>query len=257
MSTKKKKKTTKRKTKPKLIKPRGLGLSIKLFKFEDMNISPTQLANHFKGMPFKASKKNVSSGFFGVKSSGKKVSATFVSNYSVPVLSLNEDGDLVSSHYMTVDRAQVAVKMDKGTIEVRGSERMARRFKRVLEELTGAKIAPLNLNGGTKKIYDYATDISSVFVSGLQVDSSPLTAVEFHGTGIKTITEMSLYTRKYNGEIVRFRGKFNYPSGANLTTIVNALSGSIVVYKTGDGIPAKDVEWIVNLMEEAALQEEI
>ncbi len=248
-----KKKTTKR-TRSKLIKPRGLGLSIKLFRLEDMNLSPSQLANQFKNQPFKPSKKKITSGFFKVKTSGKVVSAEFVSNYSVPVLSLNSEGELVSSNYMTVDRAHVFVKFDKGTVEIRGSERMARRFKRVLEDLTGAKMSPLNLNGGTKVIYDKAMDISSVFVSGLKVDSSPLSGVEFHGPGIKTISEMSLYTRKYNGEIVRFRGTFSYPSGAHLTTIINALAGSIVVYKTGEGIPEKDVEWIVNLMEDTALE---
>ncbi len=243
----------KTKPKPKLIRPRGMGLSVKLFKFKDLTVTASKIASLFKGMPYAPKKKkDIAVGFSKVKVVGTVVTGEFVAGFRVPVISYDKEGQLTPVHYISVDRGRFLIKLDKGTIEVRGSERIARKFTKVLEESTGANVSSLNLNGGTKKIYDTAIEIGAVLLTNIQ--KGDLTDVEFRGSSIQRADEIALYTKgKYQGEIVRFRGKFSYPSGATLTTTVNALSGSITVYKVGDGILEKDLNWIVELMEDAAL----
>jgi hypothetical protein len=251
-----KKKTTKKKTtkkkKPALVMTRGMGLSIKLFKIADMGMTAAQLTKMFKAIPYKPTKKkDIASGFSKVKAAGKVVTAEFMTGFRVPVLTYDTSGSLKTIHHITIDKGQAFVKLDRGTIEFRGSSRVARKFKAVVEDGTGAKITPLNLNGGTKKLYDEAADVASVLLTG--VEKGNLTQAEFRGVGIQTEEEIGLYTRRYKGQITRFRGTFPYPSGAFLTTTVNADAGSLMIYKSGEGILEKDLTWIVELMEKAAL----
>ncbi|NHJ14712.1 MAG: hypothetical protein EAX95_13615 [Candidatus Thorarchaeota archaeon] len=237
--------------KTKLIRTRGMALSVKLFKLSDMSLSAAQLVTELKKIEYSPKATKLSAGFSGVKTTGKTVSADMIASFMVPVLAYDKDGNLAPKHYMSVDKGEVFVKLDKGTVEIRGSERIARKFRQTLDDISDAKLSPLNLNGGTKKIYEKAADIASVMLTG--VEKGNLTQAEFRGVGIQNEEEIGLYTRRYKGEITRFRGTFPYPSGAFLTTSVNAESGSLMIYRTGDGIAEKDLNWIVELMEDAAL----
>lgn len=242
-----------KKTKGKLIRPRGMALSIKLFKYKGLKMTAAQLTKTLKSVPYSPKKKkDIAAGFSSVKASGQSVVGELVAGFRVPVLSYDKEGNLTPVHYISIDRGTAIIKLDKGTVEVRGSERIARKFKKILEEQTGVELSPLNLNGGTRKLYEAAAEISSVLLTG--VDKGNLTAAEFKGTGIQTEEEIGLYTRRYKGAISRFRGTFPYPSGAYLTTAVNAESGSLIVYKSGDGILEKDLSWIIDLMESAAVR---
>jgi hypothetical protein len=235
-----------------LIRTRGLGLSIRLFKVEKLDMTPTKLAGALKASSYSPkNQSDITSGFGSAKVSGKDVVADFISGFKVPVFSYSEAGERVAAHYVSVDKATVIVKTEKGKIEVRGSERIATKFTSLFEELTGASVSVLSLNGGIKKLYDAATDITAVLLT--DVDKGPLTQVEFRGEGIQTEPEVGMYSRRYKGTITRFRGKFSYPfSKALYPTIINGIKGSILIYGSGDGIPEKDVDWIVDLMETAA-----
>ncbi|MFX1263988.1 MAG: hypothetical protein ACFFH0_01300 [Promethearchaeota archaeon] len=245
-------KRTKKKKAPSLVRTRGMGLSVKLFRYSGLKLSTSQLTSALKKIKYSPkSRKDAATGFTKVNASGRTVIADLVAGFRVPVLGYDKDGNLTPVHYVSVDKGQAFVKTGKGTVEVRGSERIAKRFKSLMEDTTGAKLTPLNLNGGTRIIYDAAADIASVLLTG--VEKGNLTQAEFRGIGIQNEDEIGLYTRRYKGEITRFRGTFPYPSGAFLTTSVNAEAGSLMIYRTGEGIDEKDLKWIVELMENAAL----
>ncbi|MHA2070409.1 MAG: hypothetical protein ACW985_01330 [Candidatus Thorarchaeota archaeon] len=245
--------TKKKKKKPDLLRPTGVGLSVKLYKYEGTKSNAAQIATALKKVKYAPkSKKHVGAGFAKVSATGKTVQGEIIAGFKVPILTYGTGGRLEPVHYISVSKAQVFVKTGKGTVEVRGSERVARKFRMLMEEHTGAKLTPLNLNSeGVKAIYGEATDIASVMLSG--VERGNLTQAEFRGISIKNEAEIGLYTRKYRGEITRFRGTFPYPSGAQHTTTVNADLGSLMVYRSGEGIAEKDLNWIVGLMEDAAL----
>ncbi len=227
-----------------------MGLSVHLFRHTGLNTTSTKLASLLRGISYSPKKKKgLASGFVSVKASGDVVIGEFVSGFRVPVLAYKA-GELASVHYVSIDRGTVLIKLDSETIEVRGSRRIANKFTRLLADTTGAQVTPMCLNGGAKKLYDRAVEVASVLVAG--VEKGNLTHAEFRGEGIQSEEEVGLYTRRYKGEISRFRGTFSYPSGVLLTTSVNAVSGSLMIYRVGDGILQRDLDWIIDLMETAA-----
>ncbi|MFW9967166.1 MAG: hypothetical protein ACFFEA_08425 [Candidatus Thorarchaeota archaeon] len=247
--------TTKKKKKPKILTPSGAGLSVKLFKVEGLRSSPAQIATALKKVKYAPkTSDHVGAGFTKITATGKTVEGEIIAGFKVPILTYGAGGKLALVHYISVNKAEIFIKTGKGTVEVRGSERVARKFRMLMEEHTGARLTPLNLNtDGVKAIYGEATDIASVTLSG--VERGNLTQAEFRGISIKNEAEIGLYTRKYRGEISRFRGTFPYPSGAQHTTAVNAELGSLMIYRSGEGIAEKDLNWIVGLIEDAALEQ--
>ena len=231
---------------------RGMVLAVKLFKMDGVKMTPAKLAAAMKDRPYAPkTKKDIASGFTKVQTKVKTVRAEFVAGFNVPYLKYDPDGGLTPDYQLSVDKGIVFVKLDKGTVEVRASGRLATRFRSMLEDITGGKIEPMNLNGGTKKLYDKATTVTSVALSELDKPSGSPSHIQLGGEDIKTEDEISLYTRKYKGKINRFRGTFAYPSG-EYKTVVNADNGSLLVYRGGEGPYEKDLSWIVELMEDSA-----
>ncbi len=231
---------------------RGMVLAVKLFRMEGVNITPAKLSAAMKSRPYAPKKKkDITAGFTTVQTKVKTIRAEFVAGFNVPYLQYDPDGGLTPDYQLSVDKGVVFVKLDRGTIEVRASGRLATKFKNVLEDITGGKIEPMNLNGGTKKLYDRASTITSVALTELEKPSGTLSQVQFTGEDIKTEDEIGLYTRKYKGKINRFRGTFGYPSG-EYKTVVNADNGSLLIYRGGEGPYEKDLAWIVDLMEGSA-----
>jgi hypothetical protein len=231
---------------------RGMVLAVKLYKTEGINLSPAKLVATLKERPYAPKKKSdITAGFADVKAKVKTVRAEFVAGFNVPYLKYDPDGGLTPDYQLSVDKGVAFIKLDKNTLEVRGSGRLASRFKGVLEELTGCVLEPLNLNGGTKKLYDRATTVTSVALSELKKEASTLRQVQFAGDDIKREDEIGLYTRKFDGKINRFRASFKFPSG-EYKTVINADVGSLLLYRGGEGPYEKDLAWIVALMEDSA-----
>jgi hypothetical protein len=240
--------------KSKLLRTRGMAMAVKLYKYEGLGMSRSELSKALREMPYEPKNdKDVTSGFASARASGETVVGEYVAGFRVPILTYDDKGDLTPEHYVSMDKADVIVKLDRGTIEVRGSQRIANKVVRDIQEASGATITPLSLDGGAKKLYDSAADIASVMLTGIEKDVGNLKKAQFIGDGIQTEDDILMYTRRYKGSISRFRGTFPYPSGAFLTTSVNTENGSLLIYKTGDGIREADLDWIVSLMEDSAV----
>ncbi len=217
-----------------------------------MKLSPNQLVAKMKEVvyvPTSGKAKKLGAGFNNVTLDGKTVTADFMADFRVLVRSHGTEGFSTTPYY-SVDNGSVLVKFDRKTMEVRGSERVANRIRRILIEQSGAAMEPLNLNGGAKKLYDIATDVDAVLVTG--VEKGNLTQAEFKGGGLQSEEEVGMYTRRYKGSIARFRGIFEYPSPrTSLKTSVNGPAGSVMIW-TSDEISERNVRWIVKMMEDSA-----
>lgn len=217
-----------------------------------MKLSPNQLVAKMKEVvyvPTSGKAKKLGAGFNNVAIDGKTVTADFMADFRVLVRSHGTEGFSTTPYY-SVDNGSVLVKFDRKTMEVRGSERVANRIRRILIEQSGAAMEPLNLNGGAKKLYDIATDVDAVLVTG--VEKGNLTQAEFKGGGLQSEEEVGMYTRRYKGSIARFRGIFEYPSPrTSLKTSVNGPAGSVMIW-TSDEISERNVRWIVKMMEDSA-----
>jgi hypothetical protein len=231
---------------------RGMVLAVKLYKMKGINHTPAKLVAALNERPYAPkNKKDITAGFLNAKAKIKTVRAEFVAGFNVPYLKYDPDGGLTPDYQLSVDKGIVFVKLDRDTVEVRGSGRLASRFKGILEDITGGSLEPLNLNGGTKKLYDKATTVTSVALSELKKEASTLRQVQFAGDDIKREDEIGLYTRKFDGKINRFRASFKFPSG-EYKTVINADVGSLLLYRGGQGPYEKDLTWIVELMEDSA-----
>jgi hypothetical protein len=217
-----------------------------------MTLSASQIVAKLKAItyaPTSGKSKKLGAGFSKVQITGKTVEAEFMSDFRVVVRSHGTEGFSTKPYY-SVDNGTVLLKLDSNIMEVRGSERIARRIRGILVSETGAEIVPLNLNGGAKKLYDMATDVDAVLVTG--VEKGSLSQAEFKGHGLQSEEEVGMYTRRYKGEIARFRGMFEYPSPrTTLKTSVNGAAGSIMIW-TSDELSDRNVRWIVKMMEDSA-----
>jgi len=217
-----------------------------------MPLTANQIVTKLKAItytPTTGKSKKLGAGFSTVKLEGKTVTADFMADFRVNVRTHGTEGFTTKPFY-SVDNGSVLVKLDRNTVEVRGSERIASRIRSIIASETGATITPLNLNGGAKKLYDMATDVDAVLVTG--VEKGSLTQAEFKGLGLQSEEEVGMYTRRYKGEIARFRGMFEYPSPkTTLKTSVNGAAGSIMIW-TSDELSDRNVRWIVKMMEDSA-----
>jgi hypothetical protein len=217
-----------------------------------MPVAANQIVTKLKAItyaPTSEKSKKLGAGFSNVKVTGKTVEAEFMADFRVTVRTHGKEGYSTQPYY-SVDNATVLVKLDRGILEVRGSERIASRIRSILASETGASIEPLDLNGGAKKLYDMATDVDAVLVTG--VEKGSLSQAEFKGHGLQSEEEVGMYTRRYKGQIARFRGMFEYPSPrTTLKTSVNGASGSIMIW-TSDELSDSNVRWIVRMMEDSA-----
>jgi len=217
-----------------------------------MSLSANQVVTKLKAItyaPTSGKSKKLGAGFSDVKITGKTVEADFMADFRVVVRTHGAEGYSTKPYY-TVDNGALLVKLDSNILEVRGSERVASRIRSILASETGAEIVPLNLNGGAKKLYDMATDVDAVLVTG--VEKGSLSQAEFKGQGLQSEEEVGMYTRRYKGEIARFRGMFEYPSPrTTLKTSVNGAAGSIMIW-TSDELSDRNVRWIVKMMEDSA-----
>ena len=240
------------KPKAKPIPVRGLGLSIRLFRLHNMPLAANQIVTKLKTItyaPTTGKSKKLGAGFSKVNLTGKTVTADFMADFRVVVRTHGKEGYSTKPYY-SVENGTVLLKLDRNIMEVRGSERIASRIRSILTSETGASIVPLNLNGGAKKLYDMATDVDAVLVTG--VEKGSLSQAEFKGQGLQSEEEVGMYTRRYKGEIARFRGMFEYPSPrTTLKTSVNGAAGSIMIW-TSDELSDRNVRWIVKMMEDSA-----
>jgi hypothetical protein len=244
------------------IEPTGPFLSVRLFRLEGMTYSAPKLAELLGKIQYAPkNSKDVTQGFSEASASGRAVVCEFIAGFRVPVYAF-KDGQRDKSYYVSEDRAIIVIKLERNTIEVRGSERIARRFRRVLQDETGAIMEHLTFSkDAARDLYDALAvpdatrkpRIDYILITGM--DDPRITAIEqaeFRGKDIHSDKNIPTWTRSYKGHISRFGGILHYSSGSQLRTNINTEVGSLSIYKTEEGLLDKDIRWIVRLIEDTA-----
>ena len=246
---------------PARIEPTGPFLSIRLFRLEGMTYAADKLAKLLKGIKYAPkTSKDATQGFADAVASGRAVVCEFIAGFRVPVYTF-KDGERDSSYYVSEDRATVVIKLSRKTVEVRGSERIARRFRRVLQDETGAAMEHLSFSEeAARELYDSLAipdatkkpQINYILITGIDDPRLSIQQAEFRGEDIHSDKNIPTWTRSYKGHISRFGGLLHYSSGTRLKTNINTEVGSLSIYSTGEGILDKDIRWIVRLIEDTA-----
>ena len=247
---------------PSRINPLGLWQSVRLFSLNDeaaKKLTGAQLATIFSGMaPFDA-KKDPKAGFTNIDSRGKTVIADFTAAFNVVAHAFDEAGERTDNKYTTIERGNITVRLDDKIAEIRGSGRLAMRFRRVLMDLTDIVIEPLFIDKEARRaIYDKLIkpteappkplEINVSHIAYIDVEKKELKQAEFRGDKLQHKAEVGHYGRMYGGTLSRFSGIFIYPSNTPYKTTVNYDNSSIMVFKTSDGILEKDFRWIIKML---------
>ncbi len=238
-----------------IVRAKGIGISVKLFRFKEAEMSSSEVMRLIKEMQYSPhSPDEEAAGFISARTIGDVIVGDYAARLRASVMTFDPDGNMTPMSYFFEDRGEVRVKLDRRTVEIRGSGRMARRAKKQVEEILQTELMPLNLDGGARQLYDRASKVTAVLIS--DIEKGHLRQVEFRGDGIQREEEIGLYERKFRGHISKFRGVFKSPNGPHeVLASINAESGSLVVYRTprAPGILEKDLRWIVDMMETASL----
>jgi hypothetical protein len=241
---------------------------VKLFHLEVNRLTPAQIETKLSSVEYTPPKKNVpTEGYASVESKGRKVRAEFTISYKVPVR-FYEDNEAKKRYYMSVDKGMVLIDLGKKIIEIRGSDRIARRFRRFFySEFSdnAPSIQPINLveAKASKKFYAgivKASELKSkentniTYAVYSNITEQSLRKAEFRGEFLQHKKEVTVYGTMHGGTISFFSGNITFPSNTPLKTLVNCESGSFMIYKTEDGILEKDARWLIDEMVSAATE---
>ena len=251
-----------------IISPAGPGLSVRLLNLEINKLTAAQLESKLSSVPYSDPKGDTpSEGFSNVEAKAKKVRAEFTISYRVPVR-FYEANEAKKKYFMSVDRGMVLVDLTSNIIEVRGSDRLARRFRRFFQS-EFANLAPsiLSVNlvesKNSKKFYANlvkASELKSkentniIYAVYSNISAQSLKRADFRGEYLQNKKEVTVYGTMHGGTISAFSGMITYPSNTPLKTVVNCENGSLLIFKTEDGILEKDARWLIDLMITAAIE---
>lgn len=245
--------------KTELIKPDGVSLSVRLFYIRDMTLSTNQLAKFMKSQPFVMSKNEPAQGFAKVKESGNTVSAEFIASIRLPIYTFEKGKLLELAPRFTVKRGTIVVKLDRDFVEIRGSDRLAARFRTLLRREEVARIAPLCITKAARSVFDDIkrrdkANIAYVLITDMNKAKIAFTHAEFKGDNIQNASEINLYIQRYEGNIARFSGVFPYPaSKKSMKTTVNFKVGAMTIFPFDrKGISPRDIRWLVTMLENNA-----
>ncbi|MGY5864803.1 MAG: hypothetical protein RTV41_09375 [Candidatus Thorarchaeota archaeon] len=254
-----KKKSTKS-TAAAFIKPDGVSLSVRLFYLTDMAMSANQLVKFMKSKPFAISDEKPVEGFTKVKERGNTVSCEFIMSFTIPRYTFTK-GKLIELDTPTfsVKRGTIVVKIDREFVEIRGSDRLAARFRTLLRREEVARMTPLSVTKQARTVFDEIkrrdkANISYVLLTDMDETKIAFTHAEFKGNNIQNASEINLYQQRFNGNIARFSGVIPYSSTKKaMKTTVNFKGGAMTIFPfDSKGVSPRDLRWLVTMLENNA-----
>jgi hypothetical protein len=159
----------------------------------------------------------------------------------------------------SVKRGTVVVKIDRNFVEIRGSDRLASRFRTLLRREEVARMAPLSVTKEARTVFDDIkrrdkANISYVLLTDMDKTKIAFTHAEFKGDNIQNASEINLYQQRYKGNIARFSGLIPYSSSKKvMKTTVNFKAGAMTIFPWDPkGINPRDLKWLVTMLENNA-----
>ncbi len=257
--------TTRAKTTTRFMPP-GPFQSIRLLKFyaEDAKrLTAAKLTAALEGMPSFNPEVKPRAGFTDIDARGKTVTAEMIVAHDVYTNTFDKKGEFEKNSFITIEKGTVIIRLDQKLVEIRGSQRLATRFRSVFYDLLEVRPDQLVFDKETRReIYDMLIkpaqappkplEISVDHIVYTDIIKKELQKAEFRGEKLQHKAEVGHYSRMYDGTISRLTGIFIYPSQTPYKTTINFDNSSVLIFKTSDGILEKDLIWIIKTLAEAA-----
>ena len=244
--------------------PPGPFQSIRLLKFygdEAKKLTAAQITNALSGLaPFNPNE-SPRAGFTNIESSGKTITCDMYAAHDIHTQAYNKKGEPQEKEsFVTIEKGSIIIRMDHKLVEIRGSSRLASRFRAVLYSVTEVRVDPLEFEKGARKdIYEALTKsvkapqkINVTHIVYSNVVKYDVNSAEFRGENLQNKAEVYQHGTFHGGTIARFTGVFVYPSGTDYKTSLNFDNSSVLLYKTTDGILEKDLRWIIKSLSDAS-----
>ena len=248
-----------------IIDPSGPSQSVRLFHLEINKITIAQLESKLSAIKYTPPKKALTEGFSNVEIKAKRIRAAYQISFKVPIR-YYDNGEAKNRYYMSTEKGNILINLATKYVEVRGSDRLARRFRRIFySEFSdfGPVMEPLNLveNKSSKGFYlaiIKASEAKSKENTNIEhsvytnVEAQGLKSADFRGEYLQHKKEVTVYGTIHKGTIAMFSGTLTFPSNTSLKTSINCQKGAVQIFRTEDGILEKDIRWIIEQMVTAA-----
>lgn len=244
--------------------PPGPFQSIRLLKFygdEAKKLTAAQLTNALNSVaPFNPNEKP-RAGFTNIESVGKTITADMYAAFDVHATTYDKKGEPQKTEpIVTIERGSLTIRLDFRLVEIRGSSRLASRFRSLLYEITEMRADPLIFGKDARKeVYDGLTkpvkgskDINIGHIAYSDVVKFDVNKAEFRGDHLQNKAEVYHFGTFHGGTISRFTGIFLYPSNTPYKTTINFDNSSVLLFRTSDGILEKDLRWIIKTLADAS-----
>ncbi len=226
------------------IRPSGPALVIKLWQFngnkETINADYEMLKEDTVLMKYT----RFYEGFSNIQKDENSISADYVMGRTVTVQKFDlSTKKLVPSTIFSHGTAKITLRYDLGIVETRGTSWAAKMAINKLEQVLAGNIKKYSIP--KEKFFDLtkqATMLTNIKVNQLKEDA--LQSISLFGAVQDSHEWKKMMKNKESIDIEFLRAQLMTPTRQILSCMINN-SGSLLIYKKGDGIAQNDVNWLI------------
>jgi hypothetical protein len=224
-----------------LIIPRGMALSLRLYHINGKSMGSTaSIVNDLKKYPVDMKEGRFYEGFSDIETNGNVIQVSYTIGQPIRIQRL-KDGELTTETLFSQGNCIYVIHPKENYLECRGTAWVVKKGLTQLEDKLEVKFNPLAIDQQSmNELCREAYDVSSVVITDIR--NHELTKIQLNGEVLKT-SQWSIFRKQ--GTIRAFKGLIELTTGGTISARITN-EGSMLIYKTGDGIPVDDVDATVN-----------
>lgn len=227
-----------------LINPSGMMLPLRLYKINGGPLgSAESIEYRLKNYPVEFKNRRYYEGFSDVELDNGIIRFQFTTGQEISVQTMR-DMRFRQENVYSQGKCEYLFHLDKKFLECRGTSWVAKKGITLLQDLLGIEFekARLSENAMSRLCRD-AKLVKSVQISN--IDDPNLEQIQINGDVLGT-SQWSEYRPK--GIIQYFRGHIKVPENGRKLSVQVTNKGTMLIYKTRDGIAEQDVIYAVNMI---------
>jgi hypothetical protein len=224
-----------------LIIPRGMALSLRLYHINGRSMGSTaNIVNKLKDYPVDLKEGRFYEGFSDIETNGNVIQVAYTIGQPIRIQRL-KDGELTTETLFSQGNCIYVLHPKEKYLECRGTTWVVKKGLPQLMDILNVEFDQLAIDQQSMNdLCKEAIDVSSVLITDIR--NHELTKIQLNGAVLKT-SQWSIFRKQ--GTIRAFKGQIELTTGGTISARITN-EGSMLIYKTGDGIPVDDVDATVN-----------
>ncbi len=226
-----------------LIIPRGMVLPLRLYHVNGGTLGSAQtIVKKLKEHPVEFKNRKFYEGFSDVDTDSNMISVYYTIGQPITVQRMKDD-QITNEVVYSQGKCEYIIHTKQKYLECRGTSWVSKKGLVPLMELLGVEFDSVNLNDTAMvNLCKDAALLKTVQISDLE--NQALNKIQLNGD-ILDSAEWTIYRRQ--GVISYFRGFIDLPNRSQISAQISN-KGTLLIYKRGEGIPAKDVISAISLV---------